>query len=81
MAAYVIVNVDVTDPARYDAYRPLAAASIEAAGGRYLARGGAAEVLEGSTPAHRLVVLEFPDAATARSWYDGEAYRAARAPR
>ena len=47
MAAYVLVDVDVTDPARYDEYRPLAAASVEQYGGRYVVRGGASEVLEG----------------------------------
>ncbi|MFI5047364.1 MAG: DUF1330 domain-containing protein [Acidimicrobiia bacterium] len=81
MAAYVLVDVEVTDPARYDDYRPLAAASVEQYGGRYVVRGGASEVLEGERVPGRLVVLEFPDADSARTWYDSPEYRAARAVR
>jgi uncharacterized protein (DUF1330 family) len=54
---------------------------VEAHGGRYLARGGPAELLEGSGEPARIVVIEFPDLATARDWYDGELYREARAAR
>jgi uncharacterized protein (DUF1330 family) len=79
--AYVIVTVDVTDPDQYEQYRPLAAASIEAAGGRYCARGGAVEVLEGDRAPGRVVIIEFPDVGSARGWYDGAAYRDARAVR
>ena len=59
--AYVIVDMNVTDPERYAAYRELAAPTVEAAGGRYLARGGAAEVFEGDRVPHRTVILEFSD--------------------
>jgi uncharacterized protein (DUF1330 family) len=51
---------------------------VEAAGGRYLARGGATEVLEGDRVPNRTVILEFPDLAAARAWYDSPAYREAR---
>ena len=78
MAAYVLVDVNVTDPDRYDEYRPLAAASVEQYGGRYVVRGGASHVLEGERVPGRLVVLEFPDADTARRWYDSPEYRDAR---
>ena len=81
MPAYVLVDVDVTDPDRYDRYRPLAAASVEQHGGRYLVRGGASEVLEGDRRPNRLVVLEFPDADAARAWYHSEAYGEAKATR
>jgi len=81
MSAYVLVDVDVTDPERYDDYRPLAAASVEQYGGRYVVRGGASEVLEGERVPGRLVVLEFPDADAARRWYDSPEYRAARGVR
>lgn len=79
--AYVIVDVDVTDPVKYDAYRTLAGPALEAAGGRYLVRGGACEVLEGDRVPNRIVVIEFPDMATARSWYDSPLYVEARAAR
>lgn len=81
MAAYVIVDMVVTDSARYDRYRPLAEAAVHAHGGRYLARGGQVEVLEGDREPNRTVVLEFPDLETAKQWYHGEAYRQARAIR
>ena len=79
--AYVIVDMDVTDPERYAAYRELAAPAVEAAGGRYLARGGATEVFEGDRVPHRTVILEFPDMQTARAWYDSPAYLEARTVR
>jgi len=81
MSAYVLVDVDVTDAARYDEYRPMAAASVEQYGGRYLARGGATEVFEGDRVPNRLVVLEFPDADAAKAWYHSDEYGAAKATR
>jgi len=79
--AYVLVDVEVTDPERYDRYRPLAAASVEQYGGRYVVRGGASEVLEGSRSPNRLVVLEFPDADAARRWYHSPEYGRAKSTR
>lgn len=81
MTAYVLVDVDVTDAEQYDRYRPLAAASVEQYGGRYLARGGASEVFEGDRVPNRLVVLEFPDADAARRWYHSPEYTEAKAAR
>jgi uncharacterized protein (DUF1330 family) len=81
MTAYVLVDVDVTDPARYDDYRTLAASSVAQYGGRYIVRGGASEVLEGDRVPRRLVVLEFPDVDTARRWYHSPEYSEARARR
>jgi uncharacterized protein (DUF1330 family) len=79
--AYVVVDMDVTDPDRYAAYRELATAAVAAAGGRYLARGGTTMVLEGDRRPARMVILEFPDLDAARAWYDSPAYAAARAAR
>ncbi len=81
MAAYVIYQGEVLDPEAYERYKPLAAESIAAAGGRYLVRGGDIDVLEGEPPPGRTVVLEFPSMAAARSWFDDEGYREARAVR
>jgi uncharacterized protein (DUF1330 family) len=78
MPAYVIYQGEVLDPERYEAYKPLAAASIAAAGGRYVVRGGDVEVLEGDEPAGRTVVLEFPTMQAAVDWYRGEGYAEAR---
>jgi uncharacterized protein (DUF1330 family) len=69
MAAYALVNVEITDPAGFAEYRKLVPATIAAFGGRFLARGGATEVLEGGWIPNRLVVLEFADVATLKAWY------------
>lgn len=78
MPAYVIVNIDVKDPVRYEDYKRQAAATVTAYGGRYVVRGGAAEVLEGSWTPKRIVVLEFPSMARAREWIDSPEYAPAR---
>jgi uncharacterized protein (DUF1330 family) len=77
MPAYVIADIRVTDPAAYERYRPLAAASVARFGGRFLARGGKAVLLEGVSAPERIVVIEFPDTAVAQRWYDSEEYQAA----
>jgi uncharacterized protein (DUF1330 family) len=59
MAAYVIYQGEVLDPVRYDEYKTKGEASILAAGGKYIVRGGEVEVLEGEPPAGRTVVLSF----------------------
>ena len=74
MAAYLIADVDVTDPAGYAAYTRDIVATVEAFGGRYLVRGGKTEVLEGDWAPRRVVVLEFPSAAQLRAWYESPAY-------
>lgn len=80
MPAYWIAHVTVTDPEAYKAYQTLAPAAFARFGARFLARGGAAEVLEGPEAA-RHVVIEFPDLATARACYLSPEYAAARAAR
>jgi uncharacterized protein (DUF1330 family) len=71
----------VTDPAGFDEYRQRVPATLAAHGGRFLVRGGAHEVVEGSWRPRRLVVLEFPSLAQARRWYDSEEYREPKAMR
>jgi uncharacterized protein (DUF1330 family) len=80
MPAYVIAATrNATDPAAMDEYRRLNSAAVEQHGGRFLARGGEQVILEGGfLGAERIVVIEFADLATARAWYDSDAYRAAR---
>ena len=75
MAAYVIADLEVTDPVRYAEYRPRVGATVATYGGRFLVRGGPHEIVEGSWRPPRLVVLEFPSLARAREWYDSEEYR------
>ena len=81
MPAYVIVDVKVTDPEQYQHYMALSPGAIEAAGGRFLVRGGQHEVFEGGWQPSRLVMVEFPDLAAARAFYDSAKYREARAQR
>jgi len=78
MAAYVIVDIEITDPVRYEEYRRLATPTVAAFDGRYVVRGGATATLEGEWQPGRLVVLEFPSVARAREWWDSPAYRPAR---
>lgn len=81
MAAYVIANIHVKDAERYEAYKLQAAASIAAHGGRYLARGGKHEALEGHWSPHRLVILEFDTYEAAIEWYESQEYDAPKSLR
>ena len=77
MVAYLIAQVEVTDPVAYERYRPLAAASIVKHGGKYVVRGGKTEQLEGGAPG-RVVVLEFPSMDAARNFYVSPDYSEAK---
>ncbi len=81
MPAYVVVDVDVQDPERYERYKEMAPASIAHYGGRYLARAGRTEVLEGDWVPKRLVILEFETLEQARRWHDSPEYADALALR
>ena len=81
MAAYVIAHIDVKDPVKYEDYKKMSPVSIGKFGGRFIARGGAVEVLEGAWEPKRLVLLEFPSAEAAREWYASEDYAPAKALR
>ena len=73
MAAYVIGEIDVRDPATYDQYRKQVLATVQTHGGRFLARGGKGEALEGAAP-KRVVMLEFPSYERALEWYRSAEY-------
>lgn len=75
MPAYVIVDVDVKDPDAYKDYRAKAPATIAAAGGRYLSRGGAVTHVEPGWDVTRFVILEFPSLDAAKAWYHSPAYQ------
>ncbi len=81
MTAYVIVDIEVTDPEGYKEYVKAAPATVAHFGGRYLARGGANETLEGEWQAKRLVILEFPSTDQAKAWLNSAEYAPARALR
>jgi uncharacterized protein (DUF1330 family) len=78
MAAYVIVDIDVTDPMGYEEYQTLAPPTIASYGGTFLVRGGKVVTLEGEWSAKRLIVLEFESAKQAKRWYASQAYTEAR---
>ncbi len=80
MPAYIIADVEVTDPAQYEEYKKLSTAAMQAYGAEVLVRGGRSERLEGRAPG-RVVVLRFPSLQAARAFYDSAEYARARAAR
>jgi len=75
MAAYLIVSIDVRDPVAYEDYKAKVPAFIRKHGGEYLVRGGAHEVVEGDWQPKRVVVLRFPDRASARAFLADPEYQ------
>jgi uncharacterized protein (DUF1330 family) len=74
MAAFVIVDMTVTDPEKIEEYRKLAGESVAAHGGRFIVRGGRTEVLDGDWSPKRVVVIEFPGMDEARRWRSSSQY-------
>jgi uncharacterized protein (DUF1330 family) len=74
MPGYLIANLEVTDPAKFEEYRQKVVPVIEKFGGRYLVRGGELRRLEGNLPLSRLVILEFPTLDAAQKFYDSAEY-------
>ena len=81
MAAYVIADVDVKDPVRYEDYRKMVLPTITAYGGRFLARGAKVDTLEGPWHPKRLVIVEFPSVERAKAWWASSVYAEAKALR
>ncbi|MEZ5660692.1 MAG: DUF1330 domain-containing protein [Burkholderiaceae bacterium] len=81
MAAYVITDVQVSDPDKYKDYAALSPGAVKAAGGEFLVRGGATEVLEGNFQPGRVVVARFESVQAARDFYNSVLYTEARAKR
>lgn len=81
MAAYLIADVEVIDSGAYEQYRQKVPATIAAYGGRYVARGGATEVLEGNWSPKRCVILEFPSMEQLKAWWSSPEYTPLRAIR
>ena len=81
MAAYVILDITVNDPAKYEDYKKLAPPTVEAYGGKYLVRGGSMEILEGDWKPNRVVILEFLSIEIAKNWINSPEYSDARALR
>ena len=81
MKAYVIVDVAISDPARYEDYKKLTPGSLVPYEGKFIVRGGQSETLEGTWQPGRIVVLEFPSMEQAKAWWSSEGYAPAKAIR
>ncbi len=81
MAAYFIFDVEIRDMDRYQEFMAGVKPALEAAGAKYLARGGAHKVLEGDWQPRRIVLPEFPSAKAAEEFYNGAVYRGLKAIR
>jgi uncharacterized protein (DUF1330 family) len=81
MKAYIIVDVRINDPIRYEDYKKLTPASLVPYDGKFIVRGGQAETLEGSWTPGRVVVLDFPSMEKAKAWWSSDGYAPAKALR
>lgn len=76
MAAYVIAQISIHDPTTFERYQAEVPDTIERCGGKYLVRGGDVTPQEGDWTPDRVVVLEFPNMATLKKWYESDDYQA-----
>jgi uncharacterized protein (DUF1330 family) len=70
MPAYLVAEVEITNRAGFEPYGAAVGATITQYSGRFLVRGGAAELIEGGPEPKTTVIIEFPDAAALKRWYD-----------
>ncbi len=78
MSAYLLANVDVSNPEAYREYVRQNTAIVQQYGGKFVVRGGKIEMLEGEWETHRVVLIEFPDGEALRAWYNSPEYQAIR---
>ena len=81
MNAYIIVDVKITDPPRYEDYKKLTPGTLTPFEGTFIVRGAPAETLEGDWQPGRIVVLKFPSLQLAKSWWSSDSYAPAKAIR
>jgi uncharacterized protein (DUF1330 family) len=81
MPAYAIFDVEIRDLRRYQDFMTQVKPALEAAGARYLARGGSHKVHEGDWAPRRIVLLEFPSVAAFESFYNGPVYQGLKSVR
>ncbi len=74
MAAYIVVQLEITDPETFETYRAQVPATLEQFGGEFIVRGGDMEILEGEWAAPRCVILKFPDMEAAKAWHASPEY-------
>lgn len=78
MPAYVITEIDVTDPIGYEEYKKLGPPTVAAYGGKFITRGGKTEILEGSWSPKRIVILQFDNMQRAKEWWASKEYGPAK---
>ena len=78
MPAYVVTEIEILDPVRYEDYKKMSLSSVQAYGGRFVVRGGRTETLEGEWSPKRFVVIEFPSVERAKAWWSSPEYAAAK---
>ena len=81
MKAYIVVDVNITNPTLYEDYKKLTPASLVPFDGKFIVRGGVAETLEGEWQPGRFVIIEFPSKQKAKEWWDSALYAPAKALR
>jgi uncharacterized protein (DUF1330 family) len=81
MPAYVVTEIEVEDPVRYEDYKKMVPPSLAAYDGRFLVRGGEVETLEGDWSPKRMVIVEFPSVEKAKAWWSSTEYAEAKALR
>ena len=81
MSAFVVVQVDVKDPGRYEGYKKMVPPSLEKYGGKFVVRGGQVHVMEGTWSPKRFVLVEFPSVEQAKAWWNSPEYAEAKALR
>ncbi len=81
MAAYIVVQIEITDPETFETYRAQVPATLEPYGGEYIVRGGDMEILEGEWATPRCVILRFPDMDAAKAWHASAEYQGPKALR
>jgi len=78
MPAYLLAEIEITNPEGYKGYTAVVPDSIRKYGGKFLVRGGAAHPLEGDWPERRRVIIEFPSLDAAKKWWDSPDYEQAK---
>ena len=81
MAAYIVTQIEITDPETFETYRAQVPPILEKYGGEFIVRGGDREGLEGDWPWPRMVILKFPDREAAKAWHASAEYQGPKALR
>ena len=75
MSYYVLVDLDIKDAERFRQYQLSVRPMIEAAGGKYMVRGGKQTAYEGDMQLHRLVIFRWPNKAAFDPFYNSDEYQ------